>query len=108
MVIVLTSPAFRGYTRERLSNYFSSDEIQAEIDDDTVTITVAEINGLSAGQKLVAVWKLSVGAHKLQVFLDPARVALFIVAWVSCQWVLDSCQLSLVADACGHTSSCMH
>lgn len=64
MVIVLTSPAFRGYTIAPVSSDFTGAE--ARLEDDSITITVPEIVDLAAGQKLVAVWKLSVGAGKLQ------------------------------------------
>lgn len=64
MVIVLTSPAFRGYTIAPVSvSDFGT--VSADLSDDTLTIIVPELTDLAAGQKLEATWKLSVGGRKL-------------------------------------------
>lgn len=62
MVIVLKSAAFEGYEITLLHNHFKGATITTDISGGTITIKVPEVVGLTEGERLVAVWKLSVSA----------------------------------------------
>lgn len=60
MVIVLKSSAFEGYEVSLVHNHFKGAAITTEISGGSLTIKVPEVVGLTDGERLVAVWKLSV------------------------------------------------